>query len=430
MLARFAVGAAFCRLGPGALVALCCATGLTPTIASRRPAMPVAASAAAMPEGRELPRIWRWARDRQIREVRLAPDASCIAVLTVAPPSANPPDLTIVVIDAADGRPRWESPLPRDTGWARALAAAPGCRWVVMGTAPERAERGVSTRLLTIGPSGVRTLAELNGVVESVSVSPQGDAIAAGLDYAADEVNVQLLAPDGRVRWRRAVSTYRTPQVSFSRDGGFVIVTRWFGVGVLSARDGRCAWGAPGDADSAAGDLWRSIDASDDVQWFAAHYAPMHGPQGGSTGLLRADGTAAWRRGPYWEPDAIVAPDGSFAVIAGAEMSEPSEPEAPDVRWRVIDRAGRLLAERPAGGRLLFVSANRDLIVAQDENAHALLVFDRALMIVARAPLARPVWSRAAGLVVGYGVDGARGLDTIDAYRLPRNGAPPVGAQK
>ena len=373
---------------------------------------------------------WHWTSDRPVWKLALSPDGGCVGVLTITQNRDGAQSYGLVVLDATNGQERWRATVPPDVTFVEGFAVAPGCDWVAVGPRPSGAAPGVTTAILVLGVDGVRHAIVIDGVAHNLAISHKGDAIAAGLDYPKDDVNVLLLSPEGRRLWGYAHRhTYREPLVAFSEDDGAVIVTRWFGVGVL-ARDGKPRWGLGEGGrpiEQGAKTLWRGIDASADLQWFAAHDAPMHGPQGGWVGLLRADGTPAWTRGPYWGPEAIIAPDGAFAVIAGAKMrGETSQPERPDGSCLVVDRRGRTTAERKAAdiGTLLFVSRDSGWIVTASYAPPSLVLLNRSLQVVTRAPLGEPVWNRAAGLIVGRRVEGDRRMNALDAYRLPPAPAP------
>jgi hypothetical protein len=296
---------------------------------------------------RELKPTWTLSLPGPVAAASIAPDGSCIAVVSVAPTPGR-----IVLIDR-NGQRLWDFAPPAIP--TSVVAVAPGCAWVAFDATRESDRRAVDGQWTVVdtGRVAVRrrdgTVVEIlvSGRPDSIAISPAADLIAIGSEVPkADGNAVTLASPDGRIVHTARRRSYQAPRVVFSRDGQFVVVSGWYGVGVLS-RTGERVWGPwtteggqPGRRD------WRGIDASRDLKWFAAAQGPMHGPDGGSYAILSSTGEVAWEGPSVWAADARIAPDGSFFVSAGLEMRSANhqEDEKRPARVAVMDRAGRVLA--------------------------------------------------------------------------------------
>jgi hypothetical protein len=209
------------------------------------------------------------------------------------------------------------------------------------------------------------------------------------------------------------------PQLSFSADDGFIVVRGWYGVGVMT-RAGESVWGPwPIGAQAKRSD-WRRIDASRDLQWFAAKQRPMHGPDGGTFALLSSTGEVAWQGPPVWGADVKMAPDGSYFVAVGRERRPGSDiDDGAPARVAVMDRTGRTLAAKTMPRPVLeAISPDGRFILMReiDGRARAWLVGrDRGL---------EPAWR--VGPADGYSVHAESGLilswaaGRVSGYMTPR----------
>jgi hypothetical protein len=387
------------------------------------------------PDGSPLAPAWQQKLAGQVLHLAISPDGRCVAAVTERRPTPiemkrQPvePERRVAVIDAA-GRPLWETAVPPQVSYVHSFAVAPGCSWVALGEYPPNGWSGGEvppTTVLLLDENGTRQALRIAGVAESIAIGHAGDALALGLTAREGEPNICIITPAGRVVASADDRlTYRAPLLTFSDDDQHVIVTRFFGVGVLD-RHGKAVWGVvepPTWTALSPALRWRGIDASRDLKWFAAHYAPMHFSQGGNVALLGADGNLVWQRANLWEPDAVMAPDGRYVVVQGAPMrGEDHEPDDPDVAYSIVDRQGKTLAERRIPRALLwFVAGDGRSIVFSERSAGEpfntdLVVRDSALNVQSRTSLGRSLpgraWHRDSGLIVVS--DG----DLLRAYRV------------
>jgi hypothetical protein len=372
---------------------------------------------------------WEQTLSGSFLQLAVSPDGRCVAAVTERQPTPieakrqpSEPERRVVVFDAA-GQPLWATAVPPQVSHVLAFALAPGCAWAALSEYPPngwKAGEVPPTTLLLLDENGTRQAVPIAGIVESIAISHASDALALGLTSRKGDPNICIVTPAGQVVASAGDDiTYRAPLLTFSDDDRHVIVTGFFGVGVLD-RHGTAVWGIvepPAERRLASevrrrpAVLWRGIDPSGDLKWFAAHYAPMHGFQGGEVALLAADGHLVWQRTNLWEPDAVIAPDGRYVVVQGAPMrGEDREPDSPDVVYSIVDRQGKTLAERRIPRALLwFVTGDGQTIVFSERSATEpfntdLVVRDAALNVKSRVSLGRSLsgkaWHRDSGLVV------------------------------
>jgi hypothetical protein len=323
---------------------------------------------------RDLLPAWTATVPGTVMAAAVASDGSCVAVVVPQPLPGR-----IALFDR-NGQRAWDfAPAQMATF---PVAVAPGCAFVVF-----EASRGVDPRANT--PKGAVGLRRRDGQTQaivvdgrpsSIAISRAGDLIAIGTE---GRVNITLASPDGRVLRAFERFTATAPQLSFSADDTFIVVNGWYGVGVMT-RTGDRVWGPwPAGAVQAKRTDWRRIDASRDLQWFAAQQGPMHGPDAGSFALLSSTGEVVWQGPPVWGAEARMAPDGSYFVAAGRERRPGTDiDDGAAARVVVMDRTGRVLASKdmprpgleaiPLDGRFILMReidpSARTWIVGRDRN--------------------------------------------------------------
>jgi hypothetical protein len=298
------------------------------------------------------------------------------------------------------------------------IAVAPGCAFVAF-EASRDADLRAGMPNGTVGlkrRDGPPQAIHVDGRPNSIAISHAADLIAIGTE---GRMNIVLASPDGRVVRAIQRFTATAPQLSFSVDDKFIVVNGWYGVGVLT-RAGETVWGPwPMGAPAKRTD-WRRIDASRDLQWFAAEQGPMHGPDGGSFALLASTGEVAWQGPPVWGADAKIAPDGSFFVAVGGERRQGREiDDGAPARVTVMDRTGRVLASKTLPRPVLeAISPDGRFIVAREIDASA------QVWLVGRDRALAPAWR--VGPADTYAVSAESGLivtwsgGEISAYTMPR----------
>lgn len=330
------------------------------------------------PAGRELTPDWTLTLPGPVSSAAFSADGSCLAVVSHEPRPGR-----IVLIDRS-GQRAWDFAPPQVLA-GDALAVAPNCAWVAFDatrdgrlppagrreaspysggggrdTNPAAAYPGADRRgdLPGQGRGGPRIdgavgirrrdgtsfVVSVEGLPSSIAINHAGDLLAVGTEGRG---NLFIATPDGRVVRALERFTGRAPQVVFSADDKFIVVTGWYGVGVITSA-GERVWGPwPLTGSDAKRTDWRRIDPSRDLQWFAAQQGPMYGPDGGSFALLSSSGEVAWRGPDVWDPQAKIAPDGSYFVVLGRERARGRDIDdgAPG-RLSIMDRSGRILVSK------------------------------------------------------------------------------------
>lgn len=399
------------RLSPAlAIVVLSSgAASLRVVIAQQNPYPPQYQAGATAPM-RDLTPAWTATAPGAIVSAAVAADGSCVAVVTQQPTPGR-----IVLFDK-NGAHVWDVAPPQVL--TIPVAVAPGCAFVAFDGSRESDLRS-STPKGTVGLQrrGAPPLAiGVDGRPSSIAISRAADLIAIGTE---GRTNLVLASPDGRVVRSLQRFTATAPRLSFSADDKFIIVSGWYGVGVIT-RAGETVWGPwPVGGPSKRTD-WRRIDASLDLRWFAAEQGPMHGPDGGSYALLSNTGEVVWQGPPVWGADAKVAPDGSFFVAVGRERRQGMEiDDGAPARVMVIDQSGRALASvtmpRPA---LEAISPDGRFILMREIDRSG------AIWLVGRNRSLAPAWR--VGLADEYVVHAETGLvvawsgEQVMGYTVPR----------
>jgi hypothetical protein len=359
---------------------------------------------------RDLTPAWTATVPGTIVSAAVAADGSCVAVVAEQPLPGR-----IVLFDK-NGLRAWEFAPPQVI--TSPIAVAPGCAFVAF-EASRDADLRTSTPQGTVGlkrRDGPLQAVRVDGRPDSIAISHTADLIAIGTE---GRMNIVLASPDGRVVRALQRFTATAPQLSFSVDDRLIVVNGWYGVGVIT-RAGENVWGpwpmgGPGKRTD-----WRRIDASRDLQWFAAEQGPMHGPDGGSFALLASTGEVAWQGPPVFGATAKIAPDGSYFVAVGRERRQGVEIDdgAPG-RVDVMDRTGRVLASKTMPRPVLeAISPDGRFIVAREIDARA------QIWVVGRDRALAPAWR--VGPVDTYAVSAESGLivtwsgGEISGYTMPR----------
>jgi hypothetical protein len=359
---------------------------------------------------RDLTPGWTSAIPGDVISAAVAADGSCVALVTQQPLPGR-----ILLFDR-NGARAWDVAPPQVI--TSPVAVAPGCAFVAFDASRDQDIRmGMPKGTVGLQRRGGPPVAiAVEGRPNSIAISHASDLVAIGTE---GRTNIFLASPDGRMV--RAIQRFSgtAPQLSFSADDGFIVVRGWYGVGVMT-RAGDSVWGPwPMSAQAKRGD-WRRIDASRDLQWFAAEQGPMHGPDAGTFALLSSTGEVAWQGPPVWGADVKMAPDGSYFVAVGRErrLGTDIDDGAP-ARVAVMDRAGRVLASttmpRPT---LEAISPDGRFILMREIDGRA------RVWLVGRDRALAPAWR--VGPADGYYVHAESGLilswaaGRVSGYMAPR----------
>jgi len=393
-----------------ALCAVVCGAFSSRGVDAQQNPYPAQYQAAGTLPMRDLTPAWTTTIAGDIMSAAIAADGSCVAVVSQQPAPGR-----IVLFDRG-GLRAWDFSLPQVITYP--VAVAPGCAFVAF-EASRDADLRTSLPRGTVGlkrREGPPLAIAVDGRPSSIAISRAGDLIAIGTE---GRTNIFLASPDGRVVRALQRFSATAPQVSFSADDGFIVISGWYGVGVIT-RAGESVWGPWPMSGQAKRSDWRRIDASRDLQWFAAEQGPMHGPDAGSFALLSSGGEVAWQGPPVWAADARVAPDGSYFVAVGRERRQGAEiDDGAPARVTVMDRTGRVLASktmpRPA---LEAVSLDGRFILMRELDPSA------RTWLVARDRSLSPAWR--VGSADNYAVNTESGLivswsrGRMSGYVMPR----------
>jgi hypothetical protein len=377
--------------------------------AQQNPYPPQYQAGGALPT-RDLTPAWTTTGIGDVVTAAVAADGSCVALV-----AAQPPPSRIVLVDGRGIR-AWDVALPQ--GITSPVAVAPGCAFVAFD-----ASRGGDLRTAipkgTVGlkrREGAPLAVPVDGRPDSIAISRAGDLIAIG---TGGRTNIVLASPDGRIVRALQRFSATAPQVSFSADDRFVVIRGWYGVGVMT-RSGDTVWGPfPTGVQSKRTD-WRRIDASRDLQWFAAEQGPMHGPDAGSFALLSSTGEVAWQGPPVWGADARMAPDATYFVAVGRERRPGTDiDDGGPARVEVMDRTGRTLASKTMPRPVLeAISPDGRFILMREIDGKA------RVWLVGRNRALEPAWR--VGPADGYVVHVESGLilswlaGRVSGYMTPR----------
>ncbi len=396
-------------LAAALLVAVAGAAASRGTGAQQNPYPPQYQAAGSLPM-RELTPGWTTTVVGDVVTAAVAADGSCVALAIRQPPPGR-----ILLFDR-NGARAWDVAPPHVL--TSPIAVAPGCAFVAFDASRDGDLRtGMPKGTVGLQRRGGPPVAlTVDGRPDAIAVSHAGDLIAIGTE---GRTNIFLASPAGRVV--RALQRFSgtAPQLSFSADDGFIVIRGWYGVGVMT-RDGDSVWGPfPASPQSKRSD-WRRIDASRDLQWFAAEQGPMHGPDAGSFALLSSTGEVAWQGPPVWGADVKMAPDASFFVAVGRERRPGTDiDDGAPARVEVIDRTGRTLASktmpRPA---LEAISPDARFILMREIDGRA------RVWLVGRTRALEPAWR--VGPAEGYVAHAESGLilswsaGRVSGYMTPR----------
>jgi hypothetical protein len=359
---------------------------------------------------RDLTPGWTTAIVGDVVTAAVAADGSCVALVTQQPPPGR-----ILLFDR-NGARTWDVAPPQAITFP--VAVAPGCAFVAFDASRDQDLRTGMTRG-TVGlqrRGGPPVAIAVEGRPNSIAISHAGDLVAIGTE---GRTNVFLASPDGRVVRTLQRFSGTAPQLSFSADDGFIVIRGWYGVGVMT-RTGDGVWGPwPMSAQAKRSD-WRRIDASRDLQWFAAEQGPMHGPDAGTFALLSSTGEVAWQGPPVWGADVKMAPDGSYFVAVGRERRLGTDiDDGGPARVEVMDRTGRTLASKTMPRPVLeAISPDGRFILMREIDGQA------RVWLVGRDRALAPAWR--VGPADGYFVHAESGLilswsaGRVSGYMAPR----------
>lgn len=312
-------------------------------------ALAFAAPASAQTGSAAPPLLWQ---AESVKSIAIASNGACVAART---------ESRIRVMDD-QGRQIWETPeQPAITHGLGTHAVSPTCDWIAVflhdGTPDSRP-------LELVRRDGSRVTVPISAAadvnppsVRSLDISPDGQWLAVG--FEANQL--WIVSRDGAVRSRMISLQGAGVTARFVAEGRQVLRTGWFDAGVVDL-DGR--WVMKHNS--------RQLDASRNLDLFAALTASMHGPQHGEIAILNAAGKPVWQ-GSGYDASMAIAPDGCFVVFASrtASPNQPKQPpfpavpelnETPEI-W-VRDRAGIVLAHQPFAGRVVGVSNDSTCILA------------------------------------------------------------------
>ena len=392
-----------------ALAALVCAAASHGLVAQQNPYPPQYQAAGIAPM-RDLTPGWTAAIVGDVVTAAVAADGSCVALVTQQPPPGR-----ILLLDR-NGARAWDVAPPQVITFP--VAVAPGCAFVAFDASRDQDLRTGMTRG-TVGlqrRGGPPVAIAVEGRPNSIAISHAGDLVAIGTE---GRTNIFLASPDGRVVRTLQRFSGTAPQLSFSIDDGFIVIRGWYGVGVVT-RTGDSVWGPwPMSAQAKRSD-WRRIDASRDLQWFAAEQGPMHGPDAGTFALLSNTGEVAWQGPPVWGADVKMAPDGSYFVAVGRERRLGTDiDDGGPARVEVMDRTGRSLASTTMPRPVLeAISPDGRFILMREIDGRA------RVWLVGRDRALAPAWR--VGPADGYFVHAESGLilswsaGRVSGYMTPR----------
>ena len=392
-----------------ALGALLCAASSDRVAAQQNP-YPGQYQAAGTLTMRDLTPGWTTPMVGDISTAAVAADGSCVALVTRQPAPGR-----ILLFDR-NGARAWEVAPPQVI--TSPVAVAPGCAFVAFDASRDQDIRsGMPKGTVGVQRRGGPPVAiAVDGRPNSIAISHAADLVAIGTE---GRTNVVLASPDGRVVRTLQRFSATAPQLTFSADDAFVLIRGWYGVGVIT-RAGDSVWGPfPTSAQAKRSD-WRRIDASRDLQWFAAEQGPMHGPDAGTFALLSSTGEVAWQGPSVWGADVKMAPDGSYFVAVGRERRVGTDiDDGGPARVEVMDRTGRTLASKTMPRPVLeAISPDGRFILMREIDGRA------RVWLVGRDRALDPAWR--VGPADGYVVHAESGLivswsaGRVSGYMTPR----------
>jgi len=376
----------------------------------QNPYPPQYQAAGTAPPMRDLTPGWTTAIVGDVVTAAVAADGSCVALVTRQPPPGR-----ILLFDR-NGARAWDVAPPQVI--TVPVAVAPGCAFVAFDASRDQDLRtGMTKGAVGLQRRGGPPVAiAVEGRPSSIAISHAGDLVAIGTE---GRTNIFLASPDGRMVRTLQRFTGTAPQLSFSFDDRFIVVRGWYGVGVMT-RGGDSVWGPwPMSAQAKRSD-WRRIDASRDLQWFAAEQGPMHGPDAGTFALLSNTGEVAWQGPPVWGAEVKMAPDGSYFVAVGRQRRPGMDvDDGGPARVEVMDRTGRSLASTTMPRPVLeAISPDGRFILMREIDGRA------RVWLVGRDRALAPAWR--VGPADGYVVDAESGLilswsaGRVSGYMTPR----------
>ncbi len=391
------------------LGALLCAASSHRVVAQQNP-YPSQYQAAGTLTMRDLTPGWTSAIAGDVVTAAVAADGSCVALATQQPPPGR-----ILLFDRSGAR-AWDVALPQVPTFP--VAVAPGCAFVAFDASRDQDIRsGMPKGTVGLQRRGGPPVAiAVDGRPNSIAISHAGDLVAIGTE---GRTNIVLASQDGRVVRALQRFSATAPQLSFSADDGFIVVRGWYGVGVIT-RAGDNVWGPFPTSAKAKRSDWRRIDASRDLQWFAADQGPTHGPDAGTFALLSSTGEVAWQGPPVWGADVKMAPDGAFFVAVGRERRLGTDiDDGGPARVEVMDRTGRTLASKTMPRPVLeAISPDGRFIMMREIDGRA------RVWLVGRDRALEPAWR--VGPADGYVVHAESGLvvswsaGRVSGYLTPR----------
>jgi hypothetical protein len=402
-----------CASRPAAVLsllgALVCAASAPRILAQQNP-YPAQYQATGTQTMRELTPGWTTPMVGDVATAAVAVDGSCVALVTQKPAPGR-----ILLLDR-NGTRVWDMAPPQVITFP--VAVAPGCAFVAFDASRDQDIRfgmpkgtvGLQTR------GGAPVAIAVDGRPNSIAISHAGDLIAIGTE---GRTNIVLASPDGRVVRALQRFSATSPQLVFSLDDAFIVVRGWYGVGVIT-RAGDSVWGPYPMGGQMKRSDWRRIEASRDLQWFAAEQGPIHGPDAGSFALLSNAGEVVWQGPPVWGADVKMAPDGTwFVAVGGERLSGKNIDDGGPARVAVMDRTGRTLASKTMTRPVLeAISADGRFVLMREIDGRA------RVWLVGRDRALEPAWR--VGPADGYVVHADSGLivswaaGRVSGYMTPR----------
>ncbi len=391
------------------LGALLCADSAHRVVAQQNP-YPSQYQATGTLTMRDLTPGWTTPMIGDVVTAAVAADGSCVALVTQQPPPGR-----ILLIDR-NGARAWDVAPPQVITFP--VAVAPNCAFVAFDASRDQDLRtGMPKGTVGLQRRGGPPVAiAVDGRPSSIAISHAGDLVAIGTE---GRTNIFLASPDGRVVRTLQRFSATAPQLSFSADDGFIVVRGWYGVGVMT-RTGDTVWGPWPMPPQAKRNDWRRIDASRDLQWFAAQQGPMHGPDAGTFAVLSSTGDVVWQGPPVWGADVKMSPDGAWFVAVGRERRAGTDiDDGAPARVEVVDRAGRTLASKTMPRPVLeAISPDGRFILMREIDGRA------RVSLVGRDRALAPAWR--VGPADGYFVHEESGLilswfnGRVSGYTTPR----------
>lgn len=293
----------------------------------------------------------------RVRNFEFSSDGRYLAALT---------DKGIALLETS-GRLLWELPYSSISPWIRetdifsttTVAVAPKGQWVAVGGT-------INYRYVWVLDKRGRKqwYVKTTGTPQALAITRQGDLLAIGTAGG----HVYLVSLHGKVltdvKLAKLGEIVIISALSFSADDAVLRTTRGVGIVALLNRHGKVVWKRDG--------AWLTVTASRGRHWFIVtdnwRGVPLYDEPVDTVTLFSEDGKEVWRKSLHFV-EALIAPDGSYVVVAGA-LQSPAEP-SPPIEERVVlvlDWQGHVLAEWQDEdvGSLLFISQDgRHIVTGQ-----------------------------------------------------------------